>query len=297
MGATPALPADLEIDLEDDFLVEEDEYQEEETAGQPATKPAPMAPASGIVIFDIETGPRPWAEIEQFFTPPAAPGEFDPAAVKYGNTKAADKRAIILAEAKEKHALAVASHAQTIEAAKAEFLDKAALSPLTGQVLAIGYLHADRKPEDRAVLKYQGEHCAATEATILEEFWVLYEITREAGGQIVGHNIYGFDLPFMIRRSWLLAVEVPPDVLRDGRYWSKVFIDTMSVWGCGAYKDYTSLDDLARFFGVGQKPGDCSGADFARMFNASDEERATALEYLKNDLTMTWGVARKMGVC
>jgi hypothetical protein len=58
---------------------------------------------STSIIFDIETGPRPWAEIEQFYEAPEPMPPFDESMVKYGQLKDPAKRAEKLAEVKTKY--------------------------------------------------------------------------------------------------------------------------------------------------------------------------------------------------
>lgn len=75
------------------------------------------------ICFDIETGPLPETELAAMV--PA----FDPAEVKTGNLKDRDKVAAKIAEAEANH--------------RREFIERAALDPLTGRVLAIGLLNWD----------------------------------------------------------------------------------------------------------------------------------------------------------
>ena len=66
-----------------------------------------------MIVFDIETGPQSDEDIASRvkpFEPPAAPGEFDPEAVKYGRTKDPEKRAAILKDKQEAHAKLVKNH-------------------------------------------------------------------------------------------------------------------------------------------------------------------------------------------
>lgn len=121
---------------------------------------------------------------------------------------------------------------------------------------------------------------------------------------MVGHNIFEFDIPFLIRRSWLLGVEVPDDVMdHTGRYPSKWFIDTANVWRCGSRSaEYIKLDQLAKALGVGGKVVDettgeaMSGKDFARLYFGTSEERGRALDYLAGDVDVTRRVASRLGI-
>ena len=204
--------------------------------------------------FDIETGPLPDAEL--FATIPP----FDPSDVKTGNIKKADKIADKIKECE-------ASYFNDIR-------EQAALSPTTGKVLAVG-LETNKSTH---LIAYDEED-------ILNVFWHRFE---DSDNHFIGFNIFNFDLPFLIKRSWKLGVAVPNGV-RWGRYWSDRFIDLRDLWQMGDRQAKGSLDVICRHFGIEGKNG--SGKDFARMFELNREK---ALEYLANDLRMTRNVHQIM---
>jgi len=216
------------------------------------------------IIFDIETGPLPEEEFLVAIPP------FDPSTVKTGNLGPEKAKAKIDAARAEHEAKAV---------------ERAALSPLTGRVLAIGYL----RDEGAHYLDVETEH------KMLSRFWDHYRFVARREDSMVGHNIFGFDLPFLVRRSWVigLADRMPRNIIEKNRYWSPVFVDTMVRWQLGNYREYVSLNTLAQAYGVGGKPDGVSGADFARLLT-EDQERA--FNYLRNDLDMTFQVALRMGI-
>lgn len=165
-----------------------------------------------------------------------------------------------------------------MESAKDKFIRDAALDATTGRVLAIGC----KKDQSQSI--YEGD-----EYDLLFNFWLLVKLEAES---IVGHNIFNFDLPFIIRRSWILGVDFEmPKLDRGGK-----FVDTMKVWTCGSYGEYIGLDRLAKCLGIQGKSTECSGADFARMWNGTQEEREAAKRYLLDDLRVTWDVAVRLGV-
>lgn len=204
-------------------------------------------------VFDIETGPLPDIILDALMP------EFEPAA----NLKDPDKIAADIAKK------------------KAKFKEDAALSPLTGRVLAVGFL-----PDfgDGPVIIHDDD-----EAKLLTSVW---DYIRTAGGQrrpsFVGFNIAGFDLPFLVKRSWILNVPVPPNV-RQGRYWADWFVDLREVWQLGDKQSHGSLDSICRAMGLGEKNG--SGAEFARLWR---EDREKAKAYLLNDLEMTGKLAARL---
>lgn len=223
-----------------------------------------------VVIFDIETGPLPADELAAAIPP------FDPSSVKVGNTKDPEKIAAKIAEAQAEY--------------EANAVERAALDPLTGRVLEIGYFHVREQEYDLD----RSDGSKASEKKLLVSFWAATKFAFDGSANLVGHNIHGFDLPFLIQRSWLLGAPVPPlsELLQRGRYWRECFVDTMQLWACGKYNSFTGLDRLTKAFGLGGKNG--SGADFAKLWE-SDPKAAEA--YLRKDLDLTYQVAKKLGVC
>lgn len=256
-----------------------------------------------MLIFDIETGAlddKVLSALCPAFEPPPRPGEFDPASVKCGNL-GADKAKEKIDKARNEHKLAVENYESNLTAlAEQHFTDfksRAALDATMGRVVAIGYQAADSGKV--AISDGKGD-----EATILAEFWGKYQKCRQQPGsprKMVGCNIFGFDLPFLIRRSWMNGVDVPASVVVNRRFFDGLFVDLREVWllgqrwgDCGS-----SLDLMARALGVGEKRDGVNGvkgADFARLYGGTAEERAMAVAYLKNDLELTAGVAKRLGV-
>lgn len=251
-----------------------------------------------MIIFDIETGPLSDEQISWLvdeFQPPEHPGEFDASQVKTGNLKDADKIQAKIESERKKHQLAVANHEQNVEQLRdawwSDIVSRAALCPTTGQVLAIGYKSA-RGSAIQTILDTESD-----EAALINLFWTRYRDCRQQGRRMVGHNIFGFDLPFLVRRSWILGVDVPETVIEQNRYWDKrVFVDTMQVWGCGSYRDWIKLDVLSKLFGCNGKPNDVDGGMFSSLFFGTPDEHQKAIDYLKCDLELTATVAAKLGV-
>jgi hypothetical protein len=218
----------------------------------------------GIMVFDIETGPLPDSHIEQLMP------EFDESTVKTGNLK--DE-----AKIQAKIDAASAAHRET-------WFGKAALSPLTGEVLAIGY--HDTLPDTFCHTCVGDEF---TEARLLGDFWNLYSSLTSKGGRLIGFNSNSFDLPFIVKRSWFCGVPVPKSVMDRGRFNKSV--DLLEVWRITNRNEYISLNAVAKAFGLPGKSG--SGADFAKTFKEDHDE---AIRYLKRDVELTYDIAMRMQV-
>jgi 3'-5' exonuclease len=231
-----------------------------------------------VIAFDIETGPLPEAALKEIYQ--------EPTLEEFAAT--CDKR--------WKPETVAAKYEEAKGGMWAEFVAKAALSPLTGRVLAIGFKPPGGEVQVRHLVNMEDDF--SSERNLLSVFWRLTQRAIASKELMVGHNILGFDLPFLLRRSWLLGVEPTEDVF-DGRYWHRCFTDTMKRWQCGSYQErFVKLDAIAKAFGVAGKltDGGVSGAEFSRFYWGSPEERQLALEYLVRDVEIIATVAGKMGV-
>lgn len=239
------------------------------------------------IIFDIETGPLPEEQLRESM--PA----FDEAEVKVGNIKDPEKIKAKIESARQVY--------------EKDYYERAALDATRGQVLAIGYqwvnAHDDRDSRntvciDGSARQENWQDPNWQEPAWLFRFWQQFQrATANDNVPIIGFNIFSFDLPFLLHRSWLLGVDVPIAVREQqpGGYarWHPCFVDLMRIWQCGNNHEYISLDRLAKLMGVGGKPDGVTGADFARLW---EEDRKQAEEYLLNDLEMTHQIALRMGV-
>lgn len=263
-----------------------------------------------MIIFDIETGPQPEEVLRKFLKPidraEFEVGEypaFDPACVKYGNAKAEDKRQAILMDAQAKHEAGRAAHEQLAasvdercDAAMAEALAKlvedAPLNAIWGKVEAIGLLAVESGNE----VILEGD-----ERTMIATFWQKVESEWKPGGKrrkFCGHYITGFDLPFLLQRSWLLDIPVGLKCFERDRWLNTtMFADTHSIWTCGQYGvKNAGIDPLSIAFGGAGKPDDCTGATFWQLWRGTEEEKERARNYLLNDLRENARIATAMGL-
>jgi len=214
------------------------------------------------IVFDVETGPLAESELSALLPP------FDPAEVKTGNLKDPAKIAEKIAEAEANH--------------RRDFFDKAALDPLTGRVIAIGML--DLETDKFFIIGHDDE------ARTLTEFWEASQGEMGRLNGMLGFNIFNFDLPFLIRRSWKHRIKVPFGI-RRGRYWGDQLVDLRDAWQLGDRQARGSLDTIARHLGVGAKNGE--GKAFAELW-LNDRPKAEA--YLRNDIQLTAKVADALGI-
>jgi hypothetical protein len=163
---------------------------------------------------------------------------------------------------------------------EARWKEQAALSAMTGRVAIIGILNSVGGFDHLKAANLDDE------PYLLRWFWANY-----GQGHVAGWNIKGFDLPFLIQRSWIHGIRVPDGVF-NGRYFSAEFCtDLMERWSCFQIKNTASLDAVSRACGFGGKH--FTGADFAKTW-ANNKD--VAVEYCKHDCELTLSIAKRMGV-
>jgi len=201
-----------------------------------------------MIFFDIETGPLTASEMN-------------------GRMPEFTARANLKDEAKIK---------ADIEEKRNKFFDNAALDPFTGRVCAIGMLkHEGDIPE---LIHFNGD--ISREKDILKRFWDHYANTDES---FVGFNIHSFDLPFMVKRSYVHNLVLPSNIFHSGnvRRWNARFIDLMDYWRLAVYAERISLKNFAIHCGL--KPKESKGHLFHELIAGNDNDVKEAEEYLLYD--------------
>ena len=126
------------------------------------------------------------------------------------------------------------------------------------------------------------------EAALIDAAWL--DMTGDlADRPWIGYNTTRFDIPFLIRRSWILDVPVPP-ILTDKGYPIDQFQDLRKVWQLGDNQEtHGGLEGLCRAFGLPGKTG--KGSEFAALWEA---DKKAALAYHEGDLRAMWPLVQRM---
>jgi DNA polymerase elongation subunit (family B) len=84
---------------------------------------------------------------------------------------------------------------------------------------------------------------------------------------LCGHNIKEFDIPYLCRRLIINGLRLPDLLNMSGKKpWETPLIDTMELWKFGDFKNFTSLELLARILGIPGPKDDITGADVGRVY-------------------------------
>lgn len=147
----------------------------------------------------------------------------------------------------------------------ADILGKTSFDGWEGRIACIAW--ADAKGIEFSASAHRDGEKAALETF----FGALQEYRRSL--TLVGHNIIGFDIPFLTRRAIALGVKLPPSHIwpRAPKPWSDKVHDTMTMAMAGG-QDRVSLDKLCRALGIPGKDG-FDGSMVADAWAAGEYER------------------------
>lgn len=243
------------------------------------------------LIFDLETAPLPREEIERWLPDweDWTSDMFDPSSVKVGNYSPGNPKAEEKIEAARRKA--EEEHFEEQREKRDKLIEKAALNPNRGWIFGAGIATPDAV-FTRMTLD-QSE-----EPDIINGIWDLFRDSRI----VCNHNLLGFDLPFLIARSFALDIRVPFSVRNltpwsgqrvycDGNANETVLLDSMQVADKTISREgKVSLDWCAKYFNLPQKidledklPWDVALKDFG-----------LALRYAEQDAVLTRDVAKKL---
>ncbi|MFL6390413.1 MAG: hypothetical protein ACJ71U_23255 [Terriglobales bacterium] len=171
-----------------------------------------------------------------------------------------------------------------------------ALNWTLGRIVCIGLLVEcdDRPAEEQAFIApiQPGDSLAASlqkEAEALRQFWEFVH----PDDYFIGHNILGFDLPFLWNRSVVCGV-CPSRPLYLQRESSRFTFDTMQIWAHWAStpssRQFVKLDTLAQVMGLQAKTG--SGSQVYVWWREQQFEKIRS--YCLNDVRLEYDLYRRI---
>ncbi|QQL50932.1 3'-5' exonuclease [Mucilaginibacter ginkgonis] len=84
---------------------------------------------------------------------------------------------------------------------------------------------------------------------------------------LCGHNAKEFDFPYICRRMLINGVRLPVQLQLNGKKpWEINHLDTMELWKCGDYKNFTSLNLLTAIFNIPTPKDDIDGSQVGYVY-------------------------------
>jgi len=206
------------------------------------------------IVFDIETGPQSPQDLNRMM----------PSSGFTAKANLVDPKKI----------------AADIMAKEDAFRDRAALSPSTGQVIAIGV-----RVKGENIIFHQGEISRDNESKVLDEFFAFFR--KHHDQRWIGWSSHQFDWQFLRKRAWVHGLHFPSGIYDGivGAKWlnfHKNILDAQLAWDEGNHMTHTRLDTASKTLGLTGKTG--SGGNFFKLYKTDQE---AALDYLGHDLELT----------
>ncbi len=173
---------------------------------------------------------------------------------------------------------------------------KTGLDSSLGRILCIGYCEENEHGEiiEKGCFGWNDETGTfeEDESILLIDFWAYVKGFQKGLDLLIGHNILGFDLPFIIQRSVIHGIK--PTVNFDLYKFQKTPVfDTMLRWDFYAFKKSTSLKKLCYALGLQcPKSGDIEGSKLYEAFEQGKFEEIRT--YCLQDVEATHNIWRKM---
>lgn len=168
--------------------------------------------------------------------------------------------------------------AENAETALEEKIHATGLDGAYGQICCIAYAFDDEP------IQTIGTHLQLTERSILADFAA--ELKDKRITKIIGHNIAGFDLPYLRKRAIIHGI--PMNLPFDAKPWDEKIYDTMLKWDV---KKSISMDKLARVLGIEGK-GDIDGSMVWDMYKRGEYQQIA--DYCASDVYIAQSIYSRM---
>jgi hypothetical protein len=176
------------------------------------------------------------------------------------------------------------------------------LSATSGRILSIavhegpvaGIDFGFEQPQSERVFGINAEGEEEDEKKALLRFLEYFKNFDSETDELVGHNIIGFDLPFIFQRCLVHCISAKP-LVDLSEYRVRGIFDTMHHWWLGAKRN-VSLDDVAWALGIeSSKTAEVEGSKIYDLYQAG--KLAAIREYNLNDVRVTRKVYDRMVGC
>ena len=171
------------------------------------------------------------------------------------------------------------------------FFDNAGLYAAFGKIvcISVGYFRAD---EDTMWID---SYARDEEASLLVSFFANRTNQRKHEYFYVGHNIKGFDCPYICQRALVNGLSIPAILDMSGKKpWEMNLIDTQELWlfGRNYRDDISKLGVLAPLFGLPSSKDDLDGSKVGITYWV-DNDLPRIVEYCQKEVIVTAQLLRK----
>lgn len=184
--------------------------------------------------------------------------------------------------------------AENKDQAIAEAVAKTSFDGLYGRIACICYAFDDGEVFSHDINDSDGEEGMLCNfyAHVGDHTGIAYHGGRgEVLATICGHNVAGFDLPFLKHRSIIHGVKPCAPLLKvmNAKPWDSCIADTMLMWSGDPHKR-GSMDRLCKAFGIAGK-GDFDGSMVADTWPVDPQK---VIDYCKDDVRRTRAMYKRI---
>jgi predicted PolB exonuclease-like 3'-5' exonuclease len=144
------------------------------------------------------------------------------------------------------------------------------------------------------VLKFKS-YSGDNEKELLNEFFSILEglQANNSNLKIAGHNLLGFDIPFLMRRGVINGLDLPSmiDIAHLKPWEIKFVVDTMSLWKGTGYTN-SSLINIAVALGLPSPKMDINGSETSEVYYRGEIDRI--VKYCESDILCCANIIRKI---
>lgn len=116
-------------------------------------------------------------------------------------------------------------------------------------------------------------------------------VSFDSSNSFCGHNLHGFDLPFLKHRSIILGNRPPGSLLTamNAKAWDNCIQDTMLMWSTDKHR-HGSMERLCKAFGIAGK-GDFTGSMVAETWPKDPQK---VIDYCCDDVHRTREIYKRL---
>lgn len=173
------------------------------------------------------------------------------------------------------------------------YQSEAALYPEWGRIIciSIGQIRVDENENMKFAAKtfYEGD-----EKQIIEDFnetlkKIFFKIPNI---KLVGHNVRGFDIPYICKRSIVNGVAIPRQLhMQKIKPWESCLLDTAEIWKFGGWNG-AKLGVICELIGIPSPKEKMEGGEVGREYYKGNIDKI--VEYCERDIKATANVMLKM---
>jgi predicted PolB exonuclease-like 3'-5' exonuclease len=178
---------------------------------------------------------------------------------------------------------------EKLEETAQDKLAKTSFDGALGQVAVIGFAIDDQPARVMKVWDLSRKSEIAMIENFFDALSELYAPALMRNPVFIGHNIAGFDLPFIFKRAVILGIKPPAFIPFGAAPWSDHIFDTMTRWDS---RNNISLDKLCKALGIAGKTEGLCGADVWPLIKQGQIQAVA--DYCIDDVNATRNAYRRM---